>query len=123
MTIQQKREILKQYKYTLIEIDRLLDERAQLRARAKKIGVNSDAVNEELQKADKILINKIDEQIKLQEYIENCIDKLDNQKYIKILKYRYINLCTHKEIAKKMCYCDERYIRKLESNALNKMII
>lgn len=123
MTIQQKREFLKQYKYTLIEIDRLLDERAQLRARFKKIGINSDVINEELLKEDKILINKIDEQIKLQKYIENCIDKLDNEKYIKILKYRFINLCTHKGIAKKMCYCDERYIRKLESKALNKMIL
>lgn len=134
MNIQEKRNIFNKYKTIDREIKRLIDERTKWVSKAERItpsyseGTKSNSVNskietaiEHIQEIEELLTYKIDEQIKLQKYIESCIDKLDNEKHKTILKYRYINLYTFEQIAEKMGYWNARYIRQLEVKALNKM--
>lgn len=135
MTIQQKRRILRQYKYILIEIDRLLEERAQWRARAEKItpsysnvvaGGNFsnsriETAEEKIQEIDE----EIDKQLKIQKENRNIIlssiNNLDDDKLRELLLHKYININNDEVIAEKLGYKDARYVRTKEVIALNKL--
>lgn len=134
MNIQEKRNIFNKYKTIDREIERLIDERTKWVSKAERItpsyleGTKSNSVNskietaiEHIQEIEELLTYKIDEQIKLQKYIESCIDELDNEKHKTILKYKYINLYTFEQIAEKMDYCDARYVVRIHNKALSKV--
>lgn len=137
MTIQQKRRVLRQYKYILIEIDRLLEERAQWRARAEKITPSYSNVvaggnfsNSKIEKAqEKIqeIEKEINEQLKLQrtnkKNILDAVNRLSNDKLRELLTHKYINLNSDEVVAKKLGYNDGSYIRKKELIALKELNI
>lgn len=137
MTIQQKRRILRQYKYILIEIDRLIEEMAQWRARAEKITPSYSNVvaggnfsNSKIEKAqEKIqeIEKEINEQLKLQrtnkKIILDAVNRLSNDKLRELLTHKYINLNSDEVVAKKLGYNDGSYIRKKELIALKELNI
>lgn len=137
MNIQQKRRILRQYKYILIEIDRLLEERAQWRARAEKITPSYSNVvsggnfsNSKIEKAqEKIqeIEQEINEQLKLQrtnkKIILDAVNRLSRKDLKEVLFQKYINLNKDEVIAKKLGYNDGSYVRKKELIALKELNI
>lgn len=130
-----KKEYLLQYKDAQREVDRLINERARWIARATKVTPTytgmphgdsgedrmQDAV-ERLSKVEDELNDKIDKLVELRWEIEAAIQTVGDERLRKVLKYRYIDDMTFKQIARKMSY-DYYYVCHLHGEALEKMTI
>ena len=135
MTSQEKKQYLLKYQHLTQEVDRLSEERAQVRARAQKItptlsdmpksksGANrlELAVEDIVENADK-LAEKIREMLRAKEEIEQVIDSLEDDTLRRLMKYHYIDGKTWEEVAVKMFY-GYQWVCKLHGRALAKLQI
>ena len=130
-----KKEYLLQYKNAQREVDRLINERAKWIARATKVtptytgmphgGNNEDRMQsavERIAKVEEELNTKIVRLVDLRREIETTIQTVGDERLETVLKYRYIDDMTFKQIARKMSY-DYYYVCHLHGEALKKMTI
>ena len=130
-----KKEYLLQYKDAQREVDRLINERARWIARATKVTPTytgmphgdsgedrmQDAV-ERLSKVEDELNDKIDKLVDLRREVDAAISTIGDTRLETVLRYRYINDFTLRQIARKMSY-DYYYVCHLHGEALEKMTI
>ena len=135
MTIEEKKEVLNQYRRLDEEIKLELEELAKWKALSCKItptyshtksgGNVQDRVQNAYDKIEKLseqINGDIDKMVELRETIVRCIEQIEEYSLRALLKYHYINQMSLDEIAEKMSYC-YRQITRLHRKALQQLQI
>lgn len=116
MTNQEKKAYLSGYKAGLLEIEQLEEEIKRLGAQAEGMrsmgggvaGSSGDnpmqACIDQMLEFQRMLTERLAENMKLRESIENSIAAVEDAKLRLLLRYRYIEGMTFEEIAVKMFY-------------------
>lgn len=130
MTVQEKKKWLMRYQIAKKEIDRLLEEQAQLRAFCTRVtpvlspspkGSGNNKKDDSwarLVDLNKQIEDKVIYYIKLRQEIEAAISLLIDEEQQLVLRYRYINGYTWIKIARKL-HTSERTSQRIHEKAIN----